>query len=352
VVGDQLVYIAGSGHSGSTLLDMCLGGHDQISSLGEVHTLSISSHLDPHSRISDDLDPRKLEAATKRILSARNEYQVHLCCCGVVVPTCSFWTKVANELQAMLGVDDPNILGTFPITESRHMDFVDKGETWELSDPKAYTYRLRLNDAAMVVGARSLWKLLSRVSPQVKEYRTIINNSLTLYEAARRAHKTPIIVDSTKNPIRMKGFYFMSPKNLRVIHLVRDGRAVSLSRMKRQNFSMRESARIWKQENRKHWLVRRTMRDAQFTRVHYEDLCRDPEKELRKICTVLGVEYQSSMLDFRVERHNLGGNSMRFRSHEREIHLDEKWRRELKPDDLRDFEEIAGDLNRALGYTT
>lgn len=350
MVSDRLVYIAGSGHSGSTLLDMCLGGHNQIASLGEVHALSISGHLDPASQLADATDAHKREAATKRILNARNDYQVHLCCCGVVVPTCSFWTQVADELQVMLGVDDPNILGTYRITETRHTEFVDKGETWEPADPKAYTYRLRLNDAAMVIGARPLWKLLSLISPEVQDYRTIISNSLNLYEAVRRVHKTPIIIDSTKNPIRMKALYFASPRNMQIIHLVRDGRAVCLSRMKRQNFTMRESARIWKQENRKHWLVRRTMPKANFTRVRYEDLCRDPEKELSRICTVLGVKYQASMLDFRAERHNLGGNSMRFRSNEREIRLDEKWRRELKPDDLHDFEEVAGDLNREHGY--
>ena len=56
------------------------------------------------------------------------------------------------------------------------------------------------------------------------------------------------------------------------------------------------------------------------------------------------------MLDFRAERHNLGGNPMRKRADERSIRLDEAWRRSLDRAVLDTFERIAGRLNRGFGY--
>lgn len=68
-----MVYIAGSGHSGTTIFDLALGGHSAIVGLGEVHLLSIAAGRD-------------------------DEYM--RCGCGRPVGSCGFWAKVALELGA------------------------------------------------------------------------------------------------------------------------------------------------------------------------------------------------------------------------------------------------------------
>ncbi len=323
---DQLIYIAGSGHSGSTLLDMMLGGHSQISSLGEVHRLTMNA-------------------------CAKTDFELHRCTCGLTVEACPFWQKVATELQKLLGVDDPDIFKKHWITERRNLQLDDSWDAWEPVSTGRNLFRPRLLNVATAAGNRAVWRLLANFNREVREYRKIIRNSLDVYEAVRRAHQTPIVIDSTKNATRLQGFNMESAPNLRVLFMLRDGRAVCYSRMRRQEVSMEVAARVWKAEHLKQRLVHRNMDKSSFLRATYEDLCRAPEAELQRICAWLGVEFQPSMLDFRADRHNLGGNPMRMRSQERTIQLDEKWRRELSSKDLEEFDKVAGDLNRDLGYT-
>lgn len=323
---DQLIYIAGSGHSGSTLLDMMLGGHSQISSLGEVHRLTMNA-------------------------CAKTDFELHRCTCGLTIEECPFWQKVAVKLQELLEVDDPAIFKKHWITERRNLQLDDSWDAWEPVSTGRNLFHPRLLNVAAGLGNRSVWRLLANLNREVREYRKIIHNSLDVYEAVRRAHKTPIVIDSTKNATRLQGFNMESAPNLRVLFLLRDGRAVCYSRMRRQSVSMEVAARVWKAEHMKQRLVHRNMDKSLFLRATYEDLCRAPEKELQRICSWLGVEFQPLMLDFRADRHNLGGNPMRMRSQERAIELDEKWRRELTRDDLDVFDRLVGDLNRDLGYT-
>jgi hypothetical protein len=320
----QLVYICGSGHSGSTLLDMMLGGHQQISSLGEIHRFYLS--------MNKDTPP-------------------HLCACGKKLMECAFWSKVLIELQSFLGLSDQDSLKSLVTTDPAYLKISDEIFAFREVEPvRPRNYSFSVNALAMIIGSKSAWRILSSHSAEVRLQHTIVRNSLAIYEAVRRAWRTPIIVDSTKNPNRMKALYLASQQPFRAIYLLRDGRAVCSSRMKRQKLPMETCARIWKAEHRKQWLAQLTIPHRLITKVCYEDLCGNPPKELEKICKVLGIDFQPSMLEFRNSRHNLGGNPMRWRPEETRIILDDKWRHELQTKDLLTFERIAGKLNRKLGY--
>ncbi len=318
----QLIYIAGSGHSGSTLLDMLLGRHSQISSLGEAHFLSMNAGKSTRPR---------------------------LCSCGKAINECPFWTRVEQELEAMLNIKGSNVFERFPTTHPANLQLEDNGDYLQESVTRP-RYGPSVNTAALIVGSKSLWSLLGHLFTDVELDRTIIHNSLMVYEAVRRAWGTPVIIDSTKNPTRLKGLYLAVQEPFRILYLIRDGRAVSYSRMQRQRLPMEQCARIWRAEQTKQWLARLSIPKSLITYVCYEDLCRCPEQELMRICNVIGVDYQPAMLEFRNDVHNLGGNAMRFRANERDIRLDEKWRREMKAEDLRTFERVAGNLNKVLGY--
>lgn len=319
----QLVYIAGSGHSGSTLLDMLLGGHDQMSDLGEVHRLS---------------------------MAACKSSKPFLCTCGESVRECFFWNKVAQELQALLDVNDPDILEKHPTTCAKNAEVTNDGE-YLRKPQKAKRYPISLNRVAMVIGSKKLQSLLSLVSEDVRRHKAIIRNSLLVYEAVRRAWDTPIIIDSTKNPARLKGLYLAADDGFHVLHLIRDGRAVAYSRMRRTGLSITRCARIWVAEQRKLKLVLLTVPKNLITQVHYEDLATKPEQELARICRVLGIDYQPSMLRFRSDdRHSIGGNPMRFKEGEIQVRFDERWRREMRREDIETFQKIGGKVNRSYGY--
>jgi hypothetical protein len=85
--------------------------------------------------------------------------------------------------------------------------------------------------------------------------------------------------------------------------------------------------------NRSHWSrertaedVRRYMSAMELARIErpgltlrYEDLTRDPERQLRRICSFVGVQFEAAMLDYGVSDHGrylpgLGDSSTRIKS--------------------------------------
>ena len=317
----EILYICGSGHSGSTLLDMLLGGHSQISSLGEAHRLYVS---------------------------ARKSSPPHLCACGRHVLQCGFWQKVGQELRGLRGGGEGEPLLSVVTTDPRYVDVPDDGQY--LGTAHGARLRVSVNRIAMAVGSRRLWHALAALSPEVRTYRTIIADSLLVYEAVRRAWGTPVIVDSTKNAARLQGFAFEAPESLRVVYLLRDGRAVCHSRMRRERVSMEDSVRRWKREHWKLGMVLKSLPPHRVVTVRYEDLAREPEGALRRIAALVGLKYEPEMLDLTRPRHNLAGNPARFRVREAGIVFDERWRAEMTAADLAVFRAGAGDLNRQFGY--
>jgi len=77
-----LIYIAGSSHSGSTLLDLILGSHSLIESLGEA---------------------KKIPAVLRALKNARQIQP--LCSCHSIIAECPFWRSV-------LRLDDPALHDT------------------------------------------------------------------------------------------------------------------------------------------------------------------------------------------------------------------------------------------------
>ena len=79
------------------------------------------------------------------------------------------------------------------------------------------------------------------------------------------------------------------------------------------------------------------------------DLCREPAEALSQVVDFLGLESIAFPSDFRAIDHHILGNSMRLRS-EKEIRLDETWRRTLTPLDLGEFQRVAEEANLRHGY--
>ncbi len=317
--GGLLVYICGSGHSGSTLLDMLLGGHPKITAIGEAY---------------------------RAFVCANKTTQVHQCTCGKSILTCPMWQRVSSQLQEMMGVCDPEILKKLRTTHESSLDRNDDGFHMDVVKGRPYT----INNLVLLLGSRFIWRIASRCIGSVNDQRHMLENSVTLFEAVRRACATPVVVDSSKNAGRMKGLHFCVREKIRVIHLVRDGRGVTLSRMRREDVSMPSAARIWAKEQLRFRWALATIPRSQVMRCKYEHLCTEPEKVLKQIYDWLGLSFAPESLEFRGERHNIGGNPMRFRHHESSITLDEKWRDELSAADLATFHNVASKANYQLGY--
>lgn len=321
-----IVYIAGLGHSGSTIFDLALGGHSAIAGLGEVHRLSIASGRDD--------SPMR-------------------CSCDHPVGLCSFWVKVALELGARSSRrrDVDTTLAALSTTDPQLA--LLRGDGVYPEHGQDTTCRPTVDRALAIVGSRRLLKAASRWSSSARTASANAVNSYEVFDAVRRAHRVAVILDATKTPSRLKGLLMERPQDvdLRVIYIVRDGRAVCASRMRREGVPMAQSVATWKAEHRRHRLARLTISSNRLTTVRYEEFATHPERVLAGVCAWLGVPFEEGMLDLNGERHSIGGNPVRFDSSRlSDVRLDERWRHELSAEDLRTFSDHGTTLNRRLGY--
>lgn len=86
----------------------------------------------------------------------------------------------------------------------------------------------------------------------------------------------------------------------RIVHIIRDGRDACLS-LVRQPFGpadLLQCAEYWRENVQ--WVRRqgRVLPAGQYVEVRYEDLVRDPEGELRRLCPVLDLDFDPAMLEY------------------------------------------------------
>lgn len=189
-----------------------------------------------------------------------------------------------------------------------------------------------------------------RLAPVNADPDVIVRNTTDLYRAIKDVSSAGILVDSSK---RSRRAHLLAASGLiepRAIHLVRDGRGVAYSYVKRGH-TLRHAIGHWKETNTAilDWLGSPSA--PEHLEVRYEDLCAQPAETAHRVCEFLGVEWEPQMMYFGMKtHHNVRGNPMRFTTQDSAISLDEAWKDRLGPDDFELFEELTGPLARRLGY--
>lgn len=296
-------FILAHSFSGSTLLSFLLGAHPEIATVGEMF-------IAPSHNTGD-----------------------YTCSCGELIDRCGFWRQVSAKMAA-----------------------------------RGVPFNVRSADSSLTaasygpVGSRAVW-----AEPRGPFLEGIRHAALTLMPAVRREldrrialnrhlaevildlREAGVFVDATKRPGRALLLRRDPRLELRVIHLVRDGRAVSCSAARNLDRTVEDGARSWAGSIRRSEELRRTLPPERWLTVHHEDLCRDPSGVLERIFTFLGVSSEFSVGDFRTTDHHIIGNRMRL-SRTSEIRLDERWRTELTPDQRRTVERLAGPELARYGY--
>ncbi len=252
----SLIYIIGSRHCGSTLLDIILDSHSKIFGAGE------------------------LESFDKEIL----------CTCAKKLDKCSFWGNILKKVD----------LGNLKVRRKK-LDFI-------LGNDKYYI------------------KKAGRQKP-LKDLTGWLKNNELIYREILEKSGTEIIVDSSKDPDRAELLAKNNSIELIVIHLVRDGRAVTWSYLKKYSKALPFMLR-WFTFNIKVEILRKK-NNFKYIFIRYEDLARNPKGVIKEILRQVGLEYEPGMLHFRhFTHHEVGGNRMRLGGSE-EIKEDIDWKQKM-----------------------
>ena len=280
----KVLYIAGYGRTGSTVIDRVLGAVEGFHSTGELMQVwgrGFRSNL--------------------------------LCGCGEPFAECGFWSRVAAT--AFADLDEP----TLDTILEQHQIYC-RGRTL----PRRLAARLAAG---------------GRQRRRRDVYRTAL---ASLYRAVREASGCQVVVDSSKTFAYAMTLASLPEIDLRVVHLLRDSRAVAHSwQRKKRDPSFVDEERFlrrpgpartaigWNATN----LALEALRGVgtlDCLRVRYEQFVADPARELTRICDHLGVERElSGLVHGRkvtlAPSHTVSGNPMRFQRGEIELRLDAAW---------------------------
>ena len=317
----KILYILSSPHGGSTLMSHLLGRHTWATNLGEAIFIPKLIALD---------EP---------------------CTCTHSMTQCEHWQSLFTDLEARTGVHLGKDPYGFYMGDAIKQKMGSGKIDHEFQTPwRKLTAKLRGGyDTALLLGAPTAGLLRTFRLPQVRK--GIVNTHL-FYELAATHSQTPVIVDASKTLKKGPHLYQQYPEQVRILHLSRDGRAVSASRTK--YMPVANAAERW---NHYHSLSKRMLErwvppeHRRFLR--YEDFVAEPDKHLRDLFTWLDMPFEPDVLDFTAtlpEAHSAGGNPARFGFADGIKAADERWRTTLSEDDLNVFEQQAGTLNRAFGY--
>jgi hypothetical protein len=168
-----------------------------------------------------------------------------------------------------------------------------------------------------------------------------------LFDCVAAASGAEIIVDSSHNRWRLLELEELGVVNLKVIYVIRDGRAL-LNSYSRKYKSLLVGFRRWFVPTLMGLLLRRRVRSPWII-VRYEDLARDPAGCLKRICEFAGLQFEPGMIRYWEHQDlSVGGNRMRWQK--KPIRLDERWRRELPFKTRALFAVLGGWLNLLYGY--
>ena len=282
----RVLFIAGMGRSGSTLLDRMLGRAPGVVSVGEI---------------------RKF---WRRAFDS-NE----LCGCGQVILDCLFWRAVL--IDAWGGLDVPG-LAEILTAEDR------------LTIPLRQAVPLRF--------PRVLRGVARRDFARMTQART------TLFRSVARVSGASLVIDSSKGPLYGLALGGMPELDVRVLHLVRDSRAVAHSWMRAKDVpkaagqtgkmpTMRPTtaARLWVTKNvqiETQWAF-----TGRSMRLHYEAFVEHPDRSVSRALRFAGHEGPApgcapGVVELPIQ-HTVLGNPMRFDHGPINVKVDDAWRQEM-----------------------
>jgi hypothetical protein len=301
----KILYVGGYPRSGSTLLSRVLGEPNSSICLGET-----------------------------RFLWSRGLLNDVGCGCGVPFRACEFWSAVGEE--AFGG--------------------------WDRVDPAALTELDRLTNLPQTLPLHFAPWLKPGFASMLDEYGRLLAR---LYGAIADVSGARVIVEMSKDPTFACLLRRIPGADVRIVHLVRDSRAVAYSWTRRrrmpspigtEEFMSRstaaETALRWAAWNCGFHVLRAA--GFPYLKLPYEHFVAEPAQALQRLGDLAGERYDSTRIaDGQVElgdHHIFSGNPMRASTGRVAIRRDDEWRSSLAVGDRRRVTAMTWPLLLAYGY--
>jgi hypothetical protein len=300
----KVIYIAGAGRSGSTLIQSILGQQPGVCALGEVSELWTEGF-------------------------GKNG----LCGCNRAFLECDFWQSVTHHAYGQA----PDVEAIRRLARS-----VDSRGATPLH---------------LIGGGTRAFRATTR------SYSDVL---LRLYRSALKCSGATVLVDSSKHSNHGLVLARDSRLSLHIVHLIRDPRAVVFSWMRLvrnlnvgerevflSRYSPRQSALAWNLRNITATLAGR--RAETYTRVRYEDFAAQPKATIAKI--LAAANHRGAPVSFASEHevtleptHIMWGNPKKFSYGRIPIELDDEWRHSMRWRDRATVAALTWPLAKAYGY--
>lgn len=278
----RLIYIAGGGHSGSTLLDMILGTSPEVFGTGEAYF---------YNSYNDKTKDPKLYEVHKRV-----------CSCGREFGECPFWNSVKETADKKMSVD-------------RRFSFLDTIKTiWNILIPwKSFQFDIRNLDDQHFMD--SVHKTLN--DPKIR-----------------------YLLDSSKDPRRLLQLeQTFGEERIKLIFLVRDIRGYINSYTNPNKWRVRDAG--LKPEN----FIRTGLRwiavnlsikayiavhNIDAIKIEYDQFAKDPDTVFQRIEKKWKLNIPDDYLSVMKKQtyHNIHGNLVKFSNIEK-IKWDKSWEQQL-----------------------
>lgn len=276
-----VLYVAGTGRSGSTLLGNMLGQVPGFFSGGEMNNLF-----------------------------KRGVIENWYCGCGVRFDSCPVWSDVLARAYGTSGTDAQAMVRCLDrLTRVRRIPSL---------------LRCGGNPARLGSGSQECLDTLD-----------------SLYRAIGEPAGARVVVDSSKSPSYGYLLGMLPSVDLRVVHLIRDPRGTAFSWRRKvlrsDGASEREMQRMSLPKSSALWSIWNLTAEAMwkrsgvpYRRIRYEDLVADPAEAVKTVLDLAGIAPEG--LDFIRDgsvtldaHHTISGNPMRLRTGEVELKPDLEW---------------------------
>jgi hypothetical protein len=302
----RVLCITGSSRSGSTILGAALGQIDGLFCAGELQRIWDKDWLtDEH------------------------------CSCGAPILKCPIWSAIFKE-----------VIGSYDAKVARRL-------------------RWARNRVVRLYGLPRL--LLTRSAEQlpgaVREYLALTER---LYHTIQKHTGCRVIVDTSKYPTYSYLLRLVPSLDVRVVHLVRDSRAVAYSWQRFKSYptakGIRHMERHIAPRSAAAWNALNGLADllwerdeARFRLVRYEDFVSQPRQTFQTILSHAGEPDASPPLvgddTLDIQRHHIiAGNANRFQTGHVRLHMDTEWQTRLGCADVAIVTALTFPLLRKYGY--